>query len=215
MRIFKRAFNSVIFNLSIAVFFFVIAIVVYNNKIPILKKFQAIYQYEVFLAMSLICSFFLLNLLLILRNKYTYLNFFTFISIWAVVFFVVILYVLIESLRFILKYEIPEKNSLRSFLYFAAISYTALVWCVYLNFCIRVLISINIKCSVFVATAVKAILIAIVAWLALYKDSGTHKNDIINFFASYISLCYPLLDMYKYVRLELDKYMEDKIILYK
>ena len=207
MRIFKRAFNSVIFNLSIAVFFFVIAIVVYNNKIPILKKIQAIDQYKVFIAMLSIGSFFIFNSMLIFKNKHTYLSFFTFISTWAVVFFVVILYVLIESLRFSLKYEIPEKNSLRSFLYFAAISYTALVWCVYLNFCIRVLISINIKCSVFVAITVKAILIAIVAWLALYKDSGT--DNIISFTASYISLCYPIIDMYKYVRLELDKYMKD------
>lgn len=160
--------------------------------------------------MSLICSFFLLNLLLILRNKYTYLNFFTFVNKWVIFFFVLVLFAIMLFYCFILKYKIP----LRAYLYFVAISYTAWVWCVYLNCCIRVLISINIKCSVFVATAVKAILIAIVAWLALYKNSGTYENDIINFFASYISLCYPLLDMYKYVRLEIDKYMEDNIILY-
>lgn len=158
--------------------------------------------------MLLLWSFFFLNSLLI-KTKHTYLNLFTFINIWTVFFLVVLLAFLIVALCFLLKNEIPEKNSLKFYLYFGAISYTAWGWCLYLNFCIRVLSSINIKCSVFVATTVKAILIAIVAWLALYKDSETDKNVIINFFVSYISLCYPLLDMYKYVRLEIDKYMED------
>lgn len=207
----KRVFNSVIFNRSIAVVFFVIAIaiLVYHNKIPILKKFQAIDQYKVFFAMLLICSFFLINLSFISKNKHTYLDFSTFVNKWAIFSFVLFLIAIICFYNSILKDEI---HLWFSYIYFATISCTAWIWCVYLNFCIRVLSSINIKCSVFVATTVKAILIAIVAWLALYKDSETDKNVIINFFVSYISLCYPLLDMYKYVRLEIDKYMEDNNI---
>lgn len=208
MRIFKRAFNSVIFNLSITVFFFVIAIVVYNNKIPILKKFQAIDQYKVVLAMSLIGFFFLLNSLIIFKNKHTYLSFFTFVNKWATLFFVFFLIAIMFSYS-ILKYKI---HLFFPYIYFTAIFCTAWIWCVYLNFCIRVLNSINVKCSVFVATTVKAILIAIVAWLALYKDSRTDKNDIINFFVSYISLCYPLLDMYTYVHSEINEFDKQKKI---
>lgn len=210
MRIFKRAFNSVIFNLSITAVFIVIAILVYQNKIQILKKFQAIDRYKVFLAMLLISFFFFFNFLFIFKNKHTYLTFLTFMNIWAILFFGAVLTALIVFFYLILKNKNFEKDPLWfSYLYFIAISYTAVAWSVYLNFCIRVLSSINVKCSVFVATTVKAILIAIVAWFALYKDLGMDENGIINFFVSYISLCYPLLDMYKYVRLELDKYMED------
>ena len=201
----KRVFNSVIFNRSITVVFFVIAIaiLVYHNKIPILKKFQAIDQYKVVLAMTLIGSFFLFNLSLILKNKHTYLNFFTFVNKWATFFFVIVLIAIMCSYYSILNYKEP---SWFSYFYFTAIFFTAWIGCVYLNFCIRLLNSINVKCSVFVATTVKAILIAIVAWLALYKDSETDKNAIINFFVSYISLCYPLLDMYTYVRSEINEF---------
>lgn len=202
----KSVFNSFIFNVI------AILVLVALYIILILKKLQCIDLYKVSVAMTLIGSFFIFNLSLIFKKQHTYLNFFTFVNKWVTIFFVIVLIAIMCCYYSILNYKVP---SWFSDFYFTAISFTACIGCVYLNFCIRLLNSINVKCSVFVATTVKAILIAIVAWLALYKDSETDKNAIINFFVSYISLCYPLLDMYKYVRLEVDKYMEDNIILYK
>ena len=199
----KRAFNSVYGNLIIA--FIIIAIVR-----PIFTNFARsgglsdITQEKVALTITMITFFFFVNIVMLGINEDDYQFYFTRITFWSILFFVVILTAVIYGLKF----SNLEESSF-SYVSFGAFAYIAWVWSVYLNFCIRVLSSINVECSVFIAITVKAILIAIVAWLALYKNSGTDKNHIISFTISYISLCYPLLDMYKYVRLELDKYMKD------
>lgn len=204
----KSVFNSFTASLSIVcIGAFSVAIIINSSE---LSKFSFTMDFKIPVIITLICFFFLVNAVILNKNqnKRDYLHIFTTITIRSILFFVVALTLGIVSFYFILKTKnFKERPLWFSYFYFTAISYTAWVWCVYLNFCIRVLNSINVKCSVFVATTVKAILIAIVAWLALYKDSGT--DNIISFTASYISLCYPIIDMYKYVRLELDKYMKD------
>lgn len=198
----KSVFNSVIFNK-------VILAVTFVSCIPILiralcsNKTTSINYTRLLIIIVLIGAFFLVNYMSLRLKKRTYLTSFTYITFNTVIAFILVLTMFVLPLYFF-----PD-SELFSYYSFVSFSYLVWVWCVYLNFCIRVLNSINVKCSVFVATTVKAILIAIVAWLALYKDSGIDKNRIISFTASYISLCYPIIDMYKYVRLELDKYIED------
>ncbi|WP_279080928.1 hypothetical protein [Lactobacillus apis] len=198
----KSVFNSVIFNK-------VILAVTFVSCIPILiktlcsNKTTSIKYSRFFVIIALVWTFFLFNYTFLMIKSRTYLTSFTYITFYIVMVFISVLTAFVLPLYFIPDPEMFSNYSLVSFYYLVW------VWCVYLNFCIRVLNSINVKCSVFVATTVKAILIAIVAWLALYKDSGIDKNRIISFTASYISLCYPIIDMYKYVRLELDRYIED------
>lgn len=206
----KSVFNSFTASLSIVcIGAFSVAIIINFSE---LSKFRFTMDFKIPVIITLICFFFLVNAVILNKNqnKRDYPHIFTTITIRSILFFVVALTLGIVFFYFILKTKnFKERPLWFSYFYFTAISYTAWVWCVYLNFCIRVLSSINVKCSVFVAITVKSILIAIVAWLALYKNSGIDKNRIISFIASYISLCYPIIDMYKYVRLELDKYIED------
>ena len=203
----KRVFNSLTVN-CIIVAITIIAIFIFarferSDELSIPK------ESEVMLSIILIFSFFCLNSVLIKLDGRIYQSKFTFVTFWAIFFFVVALTMLIFSLK---SMNFKKKIWLFSYYSFIAFAYAVLVWSIYLNFCIRTLSSINVGCSVFVAITVKAILIAIVAWLALYKDLETDKSYIINFIASYISLCYPIIDMYKYVRLELDKYIEENAI---
>ena len=206
----KSVFNSFTASLSIVcIGAFSVAIIINFSE---LSKSSFTMDFKIPVIITLICFFFLVNAVILNKNqnKRDYPHIFTTITIRSILFFVVALTLGIVFFYFILKTKnFKERPLWFSYFYFTAISYTAWVWCVYLNFCIRVLSSINVKCSVFVAITVKSILIAIVAWLALYKNSGIDKNRIISFIASYISLCYPIIDMYKYVRLELDKYIED------
>lgn len=201
----KSVFNSILFNK-------IILAVISVSCIPILiktfssNKTTSINYRKLFVIIALVGMFFLLNYMMLRLKSHTYLTFFTFITFYTVLVFISVLTVFVLPLYFNPDSVLFSDFSFYSFYSF---SYLVWVWCIYLNFCIRVLTSIKVKCSVFVAITIKAILIAIVAWLALYKDSGTDKNRIISFTASYISLCYPIIDMYKYVRLELDKYMKD------
>lgn len=208
----KRIFNST----TAIVIISVLALFIFITFSILLKKISTIMICEGSIIILLIGSFFLINRVMVGLNKRFYPSFFTFVTIWAMVFFMVIPPILLLIIHFFLKIvDSKESNLLFSYFSFLVFFYTAWVWSIYLNFCIRILNSINVKCSVFVAITVKAILIAIVAWLALYKDSETDKSYIINFITSYISLCYPIIDMFKYVRLEFDKYMKENIIIIK
>lgn len=199
----KSVFNSVGDNVIIQLIILIIVRPIFTNYAKS-SKLSSITQDTVMITTTMIVLFFFFNIVMLRKKKLDYQFYFPLITFWSILFSVIILTVVVFGLKY---FNIKEK----SFLYisFIVFVYIAFVWSTYLNFCIRALSSINVKCSVFVATTVKAILIAIVAWLALYKESGTDKNRIISFTASCISLCYPLLDMYKYVRLELDKYMKD------
>lgn len=80
----------------------------------------------------------------------------------------------------------------------------------YFVFCIRLLNSINADYSIFLVSAVKSMLIAVAAWLVIFKSSQIPSEYSVNLLVSAIAFLYPILDMYKYVRLELNKYKEKK-----
>lgn len=84
----------------------------------------------------------------------------------------------------------------------------------YFVFCIRLLNSINADYSIFLVSAVKSMLIAIAAWLVIFKSSQIPSEYSVNLLVSAIAFLYPILDMYKYVRLELNKYKEKNVIIY-
>lgn len=94
-------------------------------------------------------------------------------------------------------------------LYFVFIAW---IWILYFSFCIRLLNSINVKYSIFIAISVKSMLVALVAWLAIYRYAETITNYYVNILISVFGLLYPILDMYKYVSLELDKYIKENVI---
>jgi len=153
----------------------------------------------IFGAAIILFCYFIIKFILQLFYKYTkILNKFTILaityySVGMIIFLLIIKYIL--SLR----YKFNESYLFPIFLY------AACCWTVYLTFCIKVLKSINIACSLFVATTAKAILIAIVAWMAVYNNS---KSSLyINYVSIGISFSYPILDMYIYVRSEINKYI--------
>lgn len=81
--------------------------------------------------------------------------------------------------------------------------YMVFIWSVYINFCIRMLNSINVKCDIFVVTATKAMLIATTAWFSLYGQSQPSPVEVI---ICFISSLYPILDMYTYARSKIDEF---------
>ena len=211
--VFNKVFNSVIAN-------GIIIVVIVVSQAPYVIKWVMSHSLTMprnekpFIIAILLLVFFGMNIWMIKVNKSAYL----FKSTTKFVIRVLIATAIVLILLLCVKLNLDNfENFLYTFKNFAflAISYTLVTWSIYLNCCIRVLSNINVEWSTFIAIAVKAFLIAIVAWLALYKDSVTDKSSIINFITSYISLCYPIIDMYKYVRLELNKYMEENTIIYK
>lgn len=88
-------------------------------------------------------------------------------------------------------------------LYYLVIAW---MWILYFLFCVRVLTSINVKCSIFIATSVKTMLISITAWLAIYRYTQSTVDYFINILISFFGLLYPILDMYVYVRSEIEEF---------
>lgn len=84
--------------------------------------------------------------------------------------------------------------------------YIASAWILYFSFCVRVLNSINVRYSIFIATAVKSILIALVVLLKIYKPVKTTIDYSINLTTSALSFLYPILDMYVYVCSEIEEF---------
>ena len=213
--VFNRVFNSVIAN-------GIIIVVIVVSQAPYVIKWVMSHSLTMprnekpFIIAIFLLGFFVMNIAMIMENKNAYMSLFSSITKFVISVLIIIAILLILLLCVKLNLDNFE-NFLYTFKNFAflAISVTLVTWSIYLNCCIRVLSNINVEWSTFIAIAVKAFLIAIVAWLALYKDSVTDKSSIINFITSYISLCYPIIDMYKYVRLELNKYMEENTIIYK
>lgn len=205
----KSVFNSVIANCIIIVVI-VVSQVPYVIKWVMSPNLIMPRNEKYFIIAFLLFTFFVMNLVMIKEKENAYMSLFIYITKLVINFIITIAIVVIPLLCVKLNLDNFENflSTLKNFA-FLTISFILLIWSIYLDFCIRALSSINVKCSVFVATATKTILIALVAWLAIYKDSGTGKNRIISFTASCISLWYPIIDMYKYVRLELDKYIED------
>lgn len=137
-------------------------------------------------------------------------------TIRAVKFYLIFLLLIIVIALITLKFRtvLLIKFFSTAILYLVSIYYAWILWLciVYFVFCIRLLNSINVNYSIFLVIAVKSILIAIAAWLAIYKSSRIPSEYSINLLVAALALLYPILDMYKYVRLELDKYMKDNNI---
>lgn len=214
-KIFNTIFNDVLVNIYIICTSIIIEIFIYLKLFKYTKTFNLEDTLSI-IFIYLFSLFFIANYTMIKLIK-NYIVEFNKYTILAVVFYA---YAII-SLMFILNMQnefidgnyFDTRYSLIISFYFSYISW---VWIAYLNFCIRTLNSINAKYSIFIVTTVKSILISIVAWLAVYKNEGTTTIDYsINVLISYISLSYPILDMYKYVRLKLDKYIKENIIIIK
>ena len=214
-KIFNTIFNDVLVNIYIIWTSIIIEFFIYLK----LYKYTQTSNLEDILSFAFIylfSLFFVANYTIIKHIK-NYIAEFNKYTILAVVFYAYAIISLMLILN--MQNEFFDGNyfdtgySLIISFYFSYISW---VWIAYLNFCIRTLNSINAKYSIFIVTTVKSILISIVAWLAVYKNEGTTTIDYsINVLISYISLSYPILDMYKYVRLKLDKYIKENIIIIK
>lgn len=155
---------------------------------------------------SLTLGFFAINFITLKQKNYEKgFSFFT-IGVGLIsVLFLRLIVRFIESVKII-------KGSIWFFV--ICFSYIAWIWIIYFSICIRLLNSIDVGCSVFIAISIKTILIAITAWLAIYRESQAVENFDVNLIIYSIGLCYPILDMYKYVRLEINKYKEKNVIIY-
>lgn len=72
--------------------------------------------------------------------------------------------------------------------------------------------SFNVKCGTFVATSIKAMLIATTAWFSI---DGKSQTSSVNIIISFISTLYPILDMYTYAYSKIDEFYrqeKDKIV---
>lgn len=166
----------------------------------------------IFLVYIMVLLTFLLNWhMLIYKNYETRLTKVTINAISLYCYILALILILVFSF-FKAGIKIDEsKNYLLIYisLYFVFIAW---IWFLYFSFCIRLLNSINVKYSIFIAISVKSMLVALVAWLAIYRYAETTTNYYVNILISVFGLLYPILDMYKYVSLELDKYIKENVI---
>lgn len=182
--VFNKVFNDVKVNLFIAVVLF--TFVVHGcAKIDESKKNQMefIIIFEIF-------AFFILNLMMLGMKNYQ--KEFATQTRRVICFFVVVLIILMC---------VSGKAS------FASLSllfyYMVFVWSAYINYCIRMLNSFNVKCGTFVATSIKAMLIATTAWFSI---DGKSQTSSVNTIISFISTLYPILDMYTYAYSKIDEF---------
>ena len=107
-----------------------------------------------------------------------------------------------------LKSNIKIDISKKHLLIYISLYYVFIVWIclMYFSFCIRLLNSINVKCSIFITISVKSMLIALVAWVSIYRHTQATIDYYINLLVSIFGLLYPILDMYKYVRSKIDEF---------
>jgi len=197
----KFVFNDVQVNFFITMTLFAITTSLYT-KYAEFGFFSNLEDTLSFVFTSFTLGFFAINYIIVLWIK-DYEKGFPIYTILVVIFSMLFLCLIVWFLE---KVKII-KGSIWLFVIF--FSYIAWIWIIYFSFCIRLLNSIDVECSVFIAISIKTILIAITAWLAIYRESQAVKYFDINLIIYSISLLYPILDMYKYVRLELNKYMED------
>lgn len=212
-KIFNMIFNDIQIICFIILTCLIIDFFIYLKLLKYTEKFN-LEDMLSFAFIYFIALYFIANCIMIKFKNY--IDQFNKYTILAVLFFAIaiisMIFILIVREKIINAIYFDKRYSLTVSFYFSYISW---VWIVYLTFCIRTLNSINAKYSIFVVTTVKSILIAIVAWLAIYKSEETTSDYAINVLISYISLSYPILDMYKYVRLKLDKYIKENIIIIK
>lgn len=197
--VFKKVFNDIKVNLIIAAV--ILAFVIY--RAVKIDEFTTIYNFKKSLLEYIIASevlvFFMLNYMMIkMKNYKERFTTITWGSICAFISFLFLLIFFSENIDFF---------SLSLLFY-----YMVFVWSLYINYCIRMLNSFNVKCGTFVATSIKAMLIATTAWFSVDVKSQTSSVNII---ISFISTLYPILDMYTYVRSEIDEFYrqeKDKIV---
>lgn len=166
----------------------------------------------IFLVYIMVLLTFLLNWHMLIYKNYE--TRFTKVTINAISLYCYILALILILVFSFLKAGIKideSKNYLLIYfsLYYVSIAWT---WILYFSFCIRLLNSINVKYNIFIAISVKSMLVALVAWLAIYRYAETTTDYYVNILISVFGLLYPILDMYKYVSLELDKYIKENVI---
>lgn len=108
-----------------------------------------------------------------------------------------------------------SSESLPDIILLISISFYAVsFWISYFFMCFRVLKIIHKSIALFIEKVVRSILVAITAWLVLFANSqSTGIYEYISIFVSTATAAYyPLLDMYKYTRTQIDEYEKEKII---
>lgn len=219
--IFNKVFNDIIVNKIIAINITALGILgliacifAVHNKYST-EKIDTIFFF--ILIVYFIAGFFSANADMLIRKDYKG-NFVvnTLKAIKKYLMFLVIIGMVIIALNCF-----PQKKFVDSFAsttvsYAVSVFYfwIALESILYFVFCIRLLNSINADYSIFLVSAVKSMLIAIAAWLVIFKSSQIPSEYSVNLLVSAIAFLYPILDMYKYVRLELNKYKEKNVIIY-
>lgn len=160
----------------------------------------------------IVVSTFLLNFDMLINKNYKIR--FTKVTINSISLYCYILLLTIIIVFFYLKYGIKIDKSKKYLLIYFSLYYVSIAWTwiLYFSFCIRLLNSINVKYNIFIAISVKSMLVALVAWLAIYRHAETTTDYFVNILISVFGLLYPILDMYKYVSLELDKYIKENVI---
>lgn len=183
--IFNKVFNDTNVNFIIIVVLFAIDIYrlvkVWESTNYNLKENE-----QIFVIIFLLLGFFMLNSLML--KDMNYKKDFTTQTRVAIRDFVLLL---------ILVIVICSLGKIASSYLYIIFYYMVFIWSVYINFCIRMLNSINVKCDIFVVTATKAMLIATTAWFSLY---GQFQPSPVEVIICFISSLYPILDMYTYAR---------------
>lgn len=191
--VFNKVFNDIKVNLFIVVVLF--TFVVHGcAKIDESKKSQL-----EFIIIFEILVFFILNCMMLKMKNYQ--KEFASQTRRAILFFVIFLIMLI-------RYSGNASFFSLSLLFY----YMVFVWSIYINYCIRMLNSFNVKCGTFVATSIKAMLIATTAWFSI---DGKSQTSSVNIIISFISTLYPILDMYTYAYSKIDEFYrqeKDKIV---
>lgn len=225
--IYNKIFNDAKVNMYIMLAMFLIGIFLFA---PIISKILAgseinyttrngyyFLKKEVLLFVyGLVLTSFAINIVSIILKDYK--NRFNEVTIYSIFFYCLFLAGLLLFLfvyfkfvyfKFDFKFYISKSDfgskavKLIFTLYYLVIAW---MWILYFIFCVRVLTSINVKCSIFIATSVKTMLISITAWLAIYRYTQSTVDYFINILISFFGLLYPILDMYIYVRSEIEEF---------
>ena len=182
--VFNKAFNDVKVNL------FIVAVLLIFSLHRWAKIGESTKNHLEFGIILEILVFFVLNLMMLEMKNYQ--KEFATQTRRAIFFFVVLLIMII---RF---------SGYASFVSLSPIFYfMVFVWSIYINYCIRMLNSFNVKCGTFVATSIKAMLIATTAWFSI---DGKSQTSSVNIIISFISTLYPILDMYTYAYSKIDEF---------
>ena len=220
----KFIFNNIKFNRCLLITFYLFTIFIIVPRLVELEKNTKgrtldVYNTSKIMILLFICLLIgfsiAINLLIIKANNYK--EKFTKFTIISVTFYCFILALILIITFMLLNSDIIINDSEKILSMLISSYYILIVFiCVlYFSFCIRVLNSINVKYSIFITTSVKTMLIAVAAWLVIYRHAQTTIDYSVNILISFFSLLYPILDMYIFVRSEIDKFNKQEKEKYK